>query len=101
MIQMIITEEHLPSHLGMKKMVDIVHRKYYGIPSSVINLYVKNCESCARNNSLTTVVDMHVNEITCKFYRFMMDCVDLRRYAGHNDCYAWLLNVMYSYIKYP
>jgi hypothetical protein len=30
----------------------------------------------------------------------MMDCVDLRRYAGFNDGYGWLLNVMDTYTKY-
>jgi hypothetical protein len=50
-MEMILNEEHLPGHIGMNKMVDIVHRKYYGIPSSVINSFVKNCEACARNNT--------------------------------------------------
>jgi hypothetical protein len=93
-IQIVHTEEHLPAHIGIDNMVDIVHRKYYGIPSSVINTLVKNCETCARSNTLTTVEDKSVNIITSKFDGFMMDCVDLRRYASDNENYSWILNVM-------
>ncbi|KAG0440405.1 Transposon Tf2-6 polyprotein [Dictyocoela muelleri] len=99
-IQMILSEEHLPAHPGINKMVDIIHKKYYGIPSGLIKEYVKSCETCARYNSLNTIEDIQVNEITQKFDRYMMDCVDLRRYADHNDGYSWILNVMDTYTKY-
>jgi hypothetical protein len=100
LIEMILAEEHLPVHLGINKLVNIVYQKYYGIPTSIITSYVNNCETCARFNSLTIIEDIIVNEITCKFDRLMMDCVDLRRYAVYNDGYSWVLNVMDTYTKY-
>jgi hypothetical protein len=97
---MIPNEEHLPDHFGKNKLVDIIYKKYYGIPSSVVISYVKNCETCSRNNSITTVEDVHVNIITRFFDRYIMDCVELRRYAAHNDRFSWILNVMDTYNKY-
>jgi hypothetical protein len=97
---MILNEEHLTAHIGINKLVDIIHKKYYGIPTSVVISYVKNCETCARTNSLTTVEDVHVNIITRKFDRYIMDCIDLHRYADHNDGFSWILNVMNTYTNY-
>jgi hypothetical protein len=97
---MILNEEHLTAHFGKNKLVDIIYKKYYGIPSSMIISYVKNCEICAWNNSITTVEDVHVNIITRKFERYLMDCVELRLYAAHNDRFSWILNVMDTYNKY-
>ena len=97
---MILDEEHRIGHPGMNKMVDLIHRKYFGISSLVVRDFVKSCDACSRYNNLNTVQDIHVNEIEYKYSRYIMDCVDLRRYSWDNDGYSWILNVIDTYTKY-
>lgn len=99
-VKLILDEEHRIGHPGMTKMIDIIHRKYYGISSSVIMNYVRACEACSSTNTLRTVQEIHVNEITAKYDRYIMDCVDLRHYSQYNDGYSWILNVIDTYTKF-
>lgn len=99
-INLILEEEHRAGHPGMNKLVDLIHRKYYGIPSSVIKEFVRTCDACSSTNTLVTVEDIHINEITRKYDRYIMDCVDLRRYSADNDGYCWILNVIDTYTKF-
>ena len=100
LIKLIFDEEHKVGHPGINKMVDLIHRKYYGIPSSTIRDLTKSCDACVHFNNLTTVQEIHVNEITTKYDRFIMDCVDLRRYSHQNDGYGWILNVIDTFSKF-
>lgn len=84
----------------MKKMVDLIHRKYYGISSSAINDFVRSRDACVRYSNLNAIQEIHVNEITRKYDRYKMDCVDLRRYSESNDGYCWILNVLDTYTKF-
>lgn len=96
----IIETEHASAHIGMNKMVDLINQKYYGIPKSRICDYVRSCEACTRYNSLKTIQPVYINDITKKYDRYMIDCVDLRRYTDQNDGYCWILNVIDTYTKY-
>lgn len=96
----IIASEHNISHMGVNKLQDLIKQKYYGIPLQMISDYVRSCEACMRFNSLRTIQPIYVNDITRKYDRFLMDCVDLRRYADQNNGYCWLLNVIDTYTKY-
>ena len=84
-VKIILDEEHGCGHPGMTKMIDLIHRKYYGISSEVIKNYVKACDVCTRFNTLTTIQDIQVNEITQKYDRYIIDCIDLRNYRDQND----------------
>ncbi|KAI5148740.1 hypothetical protein ENBRE01_0514 [Enteropsectra breve] len=55
LLAMILREEHSNGHIGMKKLVDLINSKYYGISSDVICNYVRACPSCQRYNSLSTL----------------------------------------------
>lgn len=96
----IIKSEHEEAHIGMTKLVDLLNRKYYGIPKSVICNYVRSCQACSRFNSLQTIQPVYVNDITRKYDRYMMDCVDLRKYSESNEGYSWILNIIDTYTKY-
>lgn len=41
-----------------------------------------------------------MNDITQKYDRYVMDCVDLCKYSQDNDGYCWILNVVDTYTKY-
>ncbi|KAI5151511.1 hypothetical protein ENBRE01_2186 [Enteropsectra breve] len=84
----------------MKKLVDLINSKYNGISSDVICNYVRACPSCQRYNSLSTLADVVITNITRKYDRYMLDCVDLRKYMNKNDGFCWLLNAIDSYTKY-
>ena len=96
----ILKREHEVAHLGMKKMASDLKKKYYGIPNEMICNYVRACQSCAHFNSLKTIQPLYINDITSKYDRYMMDCVDLRRYSDQNDGLSWILNVIDTYTKY-
>lgn len=100
LIRAVLEAEHRNGHPGINKMVDLIHRKYYGIPTSFISDFVSSCESCNNFNNLRTVSNIHVNQITRKYDRFIMDCVDLRHYGDLNDGYCWILNVIDTFTKY-
>jgi hypothetical protein len=94
LVKLILDED---GHPGMTKLIDLIHRKYYGISSSVIMNYVRACDACPSVNSLTTVQDIQINEITRKYDRYIMDCVDLKHDSNQNDGYCWILNVIDTY----
>ncbi len=100
LINHIIQSEHCIAHIGITKLVDLIKQKYYGIPKSKIVEFVNSCEACARFNSLRTLQPTHINDITKKYDRYIIDCVDLRRYTDNNDGYCWILNVIDTYTKY-
>ena len=100
MVNHIIATEHNISHVGVNKLQDIIRQKYYGIPCSLIADYVRSCVACQRYNSMRTIQPIYVNDISRKYDRFLMDCVDLRRYADQNDGYGWMLNVIDTFTKY-
>jgi transposase InsO family protein len=100
LVATILDAEHRSGHPGINRMVDLIHRKYYGIPTTMITNFVKSCESCNNFNSFRTVSDIHVNQITRKYDRYIMDCVDLRHYSELNDGYCWILNVIDTFTKY-
>jgi len=100
LIDHIIQKEHETAHMGIKKTTDLINRKYHGIPKSAISDYIGNCEACAHFNSLRTIQPLYINDIVAKYDRYMMDCVDLRRYEPQNDGYCWILNVIDTYTKY-
>ena len=81
-------------------MIDIVHTKYYVISSGIIRDFVSNCETCIRNDKLTIVPDIHINIISHKQERYIMDFIDISRYSDYNDGYCWILNVIDTYTKY-
>ena len=85
LINHIIRSEHCIAHIGITKMVDLIRQKYYGIPKSKIVEFVNSCESCARFNSLRTLQPIHINDITQKYDRYIIDCLYLRRYMDNND----------------
>ncbi|KCZ77455.1 hypothetical protein H311_01535 [Anncaliia algerae PRA109] len=90
LIKIILQEEHCIGHPGMNKMVNLINKKYYGIRSAVINDFVRSCETCSRYNSLTTIDDIKINEITAKYDRYIMDCIYLRKFADFNNGYFWI-----------
>lgn len=99
-IRHILDEEHKNSHFGIVKMTSIVNQKYYGIPKDVIVEYVNSCESCSNFVPLRTIQDMNFVQITQKYDRYVIDCVDLRRYSAQNQGYSWILNVVDSFSKH-
>ena len=100
LIVQILDTEHSIAHVGAKKMLALIKTRYYGIPNDIIYDYVKRCEVCLRYNSVQTIQPVYINDITSKYARYMMDCVDFRRYSNLNDGYCWLLNVVDTYTKY-
>lgn len=99
-IELILKEAHEDGHPGMNKMVDLINRKYYGIETRIVRNYIRSCAACSNFNSLATVQPIQFTEIISKYDRFMMDCVDLRRYSDMNDGYCWILNVIDTFTKY-
>lgn len=100
LIAMIIKEEHSPGHIGASKLIHLINQKYYGIPAKMVRDYIKNCDACSHYNDLTTIQPVKINNIVAKYDRYMMDCMDLRKYASDNDNYKWILNVIDTYTKY-
>jgi hypothetical protein len=43
---------------------------------------------------------MNFVQITRKYDRYVIDCVDLRRYESHNEGYSWILNIVDSFSKF-
>ena len=99
-VEMILQQEHSSGHPGINKMEDLIKRKYYGISVASIREFVQRCNACRNFNSLRTVQNIQVNEIKEKYDRFIMDCVDLRRYRTQNSGFCWILNVIDTYSKY-
>ena len=100
LISDILTREHQDSHYGIVKMVSIVNQKYYGISKEAITDFVHLCDSCQHYTPLRTLEDLTMVQITQKYDRYVIDCVDLRRYQEFNDGYSWLLNVVDSFTKF-
>jgi transposase InsO family protein len=100
LISLILDQEHSDSHPGISKMTDLINRKYYGIPSSTIRSFVNSCENCRSYLPMRTIEDITIVDITKKYDRYVIDCVDLRRYSDVNDGYCWILNIIDSYSKY-
>lgn len=99
-IKEIIEKEHSASHFGIVKMTSIINQKYYGVPKEAIVSYVNSCESCLNFVPLRTIDDMNFVQITQKYDRYVIDCVDLRRYEAHNQGYSWILNIVDSFSKF-
>jgi hypothetical protein len=87
LVNHIIKKEHETVHIGMNKMIDLIDRKYYGITSAKICNYVRSCEAYSMYNSLRTIQPVYINDIVKKYDRYMIDCVDLRKYSDQNDRY--------------
>ena len=99
--KIILQQEHENSgHIGIRRMTSWINEKFYGISAERVALFVKSCQGCLRYNDIQTVQPVHINQITKKYDRYMMDCVDLRKYVDVNDGYSWILNVMDTYPKY-
>ena len=97
----IIEQEHVNSgHIGIRKMIAWINEKYYGISTEFVTRFIKSCPGCIRYNNLKTVENIIVNKLTKKYDRYMMDCVDLKKYTADNDGYSWILSVMDTYTKY-
>ena len=99
-IKDILDKEHQDSHFGIVKMTNIVNKKYYGISKQVITDYVNSCTSCANFVPLRTINELNFVQITQKYDRYVIDCVDLRRYTEHNQGYSWILNIIDSFSKF-
>jgi len=99
-IKRILDEEHQASHFGIVKMTSIINQKYYGVPKEAIVEYVNSCKSCFNFVPLRTIQDMNFVQITQKCDRYVIDCVDLRRYADQNEGYSWILNIVDSFSKF-
>ena len=100
LIQNILTTEHSQAHIGSKKLINVLKTRYYGIPNEIVTTFVAECTTCQRYNTIQTIEPVFINDITSKYFRYMMDCVDLRRYSDQNDGYCWILNVIDTYTKY-
>lgn len=100
LIQHILKTEHDPAHIGINKMVALINQKYYGISKANITEYVKSCDACKRFNSLRTIQPVYINDIRRRFDRFIIDCVDLRRYRDQNEGFCCILNVIDTFTKY-
>lgn len=99
-IKAALDQEHNDCHFGVKRLESVINQKYYGISSRVITAYVNGCPDCARYNSLTTIQEINLIPITQKYDRYVVDCVDLRRYDASNSGYKWILNVIDSFTKF-
>ena len=99
-IEQILDTEHSIAHVGGKKLLVSIKIRYYGILNEIIYDYVKICEVRLPYNSVQTIEQVYINDITSKYARYMMDCFDFRRYSNLNDGYCWLLNVVDTYTKY-
>ncbi|KCZ79390.1 hypothetical protein H312_03215, partial [Anncaliia algerae PRA339] len=84
-ISIFLDQEHRESHFGINKMVDIISKKYYGIKTSFIVDFVNKCRNCRNFVNLSTQDNVNLVQIKYKYDRYVIDCVDLRRYQEEND----------------
>lgn len=84
----------------MKKMWLEFSSKYYGIPRTVIEDFVRKCSTCALSEPLKKTDP--VKNITAKenWERIQIDLIDLRQYSQSNDEYNWILHVIDVYSKF-
>jgi IS30 family transposase len=99
-IKNILDMDHHASHYGIVKMTSIINQKYYGVPKEAITNYVNACEHCSNFVPLRTIEDMNFVQINQKYDRYVIDCVDLRRYSVQNQGYSWILNIVDSFSKH-
>ncbi|KAI5148435.1 hypothetical protein ENBRE01_0316 [Enteropsectra breve] len=99
-ILLILDQEHRECHYGINKMVDIIGKKYYNIPSAAIREYVNRCASCRNYTPMRTLQEIELVPIRAKRDRYVIDCVDMRAFQADNDGFAWILNVIDSYSKF-
>ena len=100
LIDMILIQEHSGAHIGINKMTSIVNKKYYGISKQSIVNFVNQCESCRNFLPLRTLEDVQMIPIAAKYERYIIDCVDFRKYSDVNDGYCWILNIIDSFTKF-
>jgi hypothetical protein len=81
-------------------MVSLVNQKYYGISKQMITEFMNSCKLCQNYTPLRTLEDINMVEIKSKYDRYVIDCVDLRRYKEFNEGYSWLLNILDSFTKF-
>lgn len=100
-IQQILREQHSQQdHAGIEALKSQISEQYYGLPSQAITDFVNACPGCRRTNPLRTIEEVSLVQITAKYDRYVIDCVDLRSYSRQNDGWCWILNVIDSYTKF-
>lgn len=99
-IELLIRRAHSDHHIGVNKQVKLLNDLYYGISSQSVRDFLNACESCMHFQPLRTIPEMEIVQITRKYQRYVIDCIDMRRYQSENDDYCWILNVIDSYTKF-
>ena len=84
-VRLALLRAHQDGHPGVTKMLQLISEQYYGIPVEKVREYVSACDACRQYNAFDTIRTTSLFEIRCKYDRFMMDCVDLKKYRAEND----------------
>ncbi|TBU11436.1 hypothetical protein CWI38_1207p0030 [Hamiltosporidium tvaerminnensis] len=77
--------EYSIAHSGINRMIALIGKKYYGIPRTFIIKYAKVYGACSRFNYLKKIQKIYMKNITNTNDIFMIDCVNLRKYANQKD----------------
>ncbi|TBU06365.1 hypothetical protein CWI36_0464p0020 [Hamiltosporidium magnivora] len=77
--------EYSIAHSGINRMIALIGKKYYGIPRTFIIKYAKVYGACSRFNYLKKIQKIYMKNITNNYDIFMIDCVNLRKYANQKD----------------
>ena len=99
-ISKILSNEHLPDHAGVTTMWTDISKKWVGIGREQVEDFIRKCEACQHLQPLKAVGETRSIIISSTWERIQMDCVDMRRYAGINDGYGWILNILDCHTKY-
>ena len=59
--------------MGINKMGLLIILKYYGVSKENILDYIRNCSTCQNFNLLKTIEPDHINDISKKYDRYMID----------------------------
>ncbi|TBU20595.1 hypothetical protein CWI38_0047p0080 [Hamiltosporidium tvaerminnensis] len=83
--QVLFKIEHSVAHSGINRMIALIGKKYYRIPRTFIIKYAKVCGACSRFNYLKKIQKIYMKNITNNYDIFMIDCVNLGKYADQKD----------------
>lgn len=98
----IISNLHVSlNHPSYNPLFGVIRRSYANITEDDVQKFVNECTVCIQNGAARSDRrDLHPVLSAAPNDHWQMDLVDMRRYAGANDGFGWILCVIDLFSKY-
>ncbi|KAG0438246.1 hypothetical protein DMUE_3204 [Dictyocoela muelleri] len=88
------SEKHLPSHMGINKLKNLANEEYIGITSCDISNFISSCRNCNSKNKpefsykIVPIVVEDVHQL------IMVNLIDFSMYSNFNSGYKYAFVLM-------